>query len=437
MTTALELWDKLTRIHPQERRAVAWSFLYFFCLLCSYYIIRPIRDEMGVQGGVDQLQWLFSATFVVMLAVVPLFGWLCSRFPRKRLLPVAYYFFCLNILLFFFLLFLGIEPVWTARAFFVWVSVFNLFVVSVFWSLMVDLYSDTQSKRLFGLIAAGGSLGAVCGPLITSVLVMHLGKTHLLLISAVLLLASVFCMKKLIRWYEDQPQTQPRGQSPGFECEEPMHGGLLAGIRLVLSSPYLLGICLLILLYTTLSTFLYFQQAQIVKDAFSDSDQRTAVFAAIDLAVNGLTLAFQVFFTGRLVNRFGLSRTLALVPLLLAAGLFLLGLMPQLGLLIVVQVVRRAGNYAIMRPAREMLYVVLDRESKYKAKNFIDTAVYRGGDAVSSWVYTGLKSAGLSLSNIAFLAVPLALVWAVVAYRLGRRQGEIAQQTLGKGACHE
>ena len=424
LQSLIPLFDKLTTIRPEERRAVGWSFLYFFSLLSSYYILRPIRDEMGVQGGVDQLQWLFTATFVVMLAVVPLFGWLCARFPRKQFLPIAYYFFVTNILIFFLLLRLDVGSVAVARGFFVWVSVFNLFVVSVFWSLMVDLYNDSQSKRLFGIIAAGGSLGAICGPLITGLLVVFVGKTNLLLLSALFLLFAVVCMKQLIVWHDGQVQDS----GDDFTHEQPMQGGILEGIRLVFTSPYLLGICVLMLLFTTLSTFLYFQQAQIIRDAFSNSDQRTAVFAAIDLAVNGLTLIFQLLLTGRLVTRLGLSWSLALIPLLLALGFFLLGVAPTVAVLMMVQIARRAGNYAIMRPAREMLYVVLDRQSKYKAKNFIDTTVYRGGDAISSWLYAGMKMAGVSLANIAFIAVPLALLWAWVAYQMGRWQSRLADR---------
>ncbi len=413
-----ELLRRLVNFRPGEGAALFWAFLYFFSLLCSYYIVRPMRDEMGIAGGVDNLHWLFTGTFLAMLAVVPLFGWVSSRFERRRFLPAVYYFFIVNLLLFFVLFRSGYTHAWVARAFFIWTSVFNLFVVSVFWSFMADIFSNAQARRLFGFIAAGGTAGAICGPLLTAALALPLGPANLLPVSAGLLGLAVFCIHRLGAWRAavgERDATRP-------ENGRVIGGQVLAGVQLVLRSPYLLGICLLMLLFTTLATFLYFQQAQIVRDSFSDPAQRTTVFAAMDLAVNVLTLLIQVLLTGRLVQWLGLGWTLALIPLLLAAGFLALGLSPVLAVLVVVQVLRRAGNYAITRPSREMLYVVLGREEKYKAKNFIDTVVYRGGDALSAWAYAGLTALGLSLAAIAFVAVPLSLLWAGIAYRLGQAQ---------------
>ena len=406
-----------------EVKALLWSFGYFFCLLCSYYIVRPMREEMGIAGGVENLQWLFTGTFLAMLAAVPLFGWLTSRYPRRQFLPYVYYFFIAHILVFFILFKSDITHAYIARAFFIWASVFNLFIVSVFWSFMVDTYSSAQATRLFGFIAAGGTAGALTGPVLTAVLAIQLGPTNLLLISASFLGVAVLFVKRLIGWQRTtvaEADSISSDSPPGDE--RAMGGGILAGLRLVYRSPYLLGICLLMLLYTTLSTFLYFQQAQIIRDSFADSAQRTAVFATIDFVVNALTITIQVFLTGRLIKLLGLGWALALIPVLLGVGFFILGFAPVLGVLVVVQVLRRAGNYAITRPSREMLYTVLGREEKYKAKNFIDTGVYRGGDAVSAWAYSGLTGLGLSLSSIAFVAVPLAAMWAVVAYRLGGKR---------------
>lgn len=420
--TIHNLTQRMVNINLGEGRAVVWSFVYFFSLLSSYYILRPIRDEMGVIAGVEKLHWLFTATFFAMLFVVPLFGYVTSRLQRKQFLPYVYYFFISNILLFYLLFESGYSQVYIARIFFIWLSVFNLFVVSVFWSFMTDLFKDEQAKRLFAIIAAGGTIGAITGPLLTTLLVQSLGTAPMLLISAGLLGLSVISIYRLVAWQQAQDGVQQTRQ----RHEKPMGGAILDGIRLALSSPYLLGVCLMMLLFTLLSTFLYFQQAQIVKEAFSNSETRTAIFATIDLSVNVLTLLLQIFITSRLVKGVGLGITLALIPLLLALGFIMLGLFPTLATLITVQILRRAGNYAIMRPAREMLYVVLSREEKYKAKNFIDTVVYRGGDAVSSWVYAGFKAAGLSLSSIAWIAVPISLVWAWIAYRLGRRQTILA-----------
>ncbi|MES9989391.1 MAG: MFS transporter [Candidatus Thiodiazotropha endolucinida] len=425
----------MVNINPGEYGAVIWSFVYFFSLLSSYYIMRPIRDEMGVIAGVDKLQWLFTATFIVMLLVVPLFGYVTSHLQRKLFLPYIYYFFIVNILLFYLLFESGFSQILTARIFFVWLSVFNLFVVSVFWSFMTDLFKNEQARRLFAVIATGGTIGAITGPLLTTLLVQSIGNASMLLISAGLLGLSIISIYRLIAWQ----RTQHEINEPHRLDDKPLGGAILDGIRLALSSPYLLGICLLMLLFTLLSTFLYFQQAQIVKDAFSDSETRTSVFAAIDLSVNLLTLLLQTFVTSRLVKGVGLGITLALIPLLLAFGFLLLGFYPTLPVLIAVQVMRRAGNYAIMRPTREMLYVVLSREEKYKAKNFIDTVVYRGGDAVSSWLYAGLKSVGFTLSSIAWIAVPISLFWAWIAYRLGRRQTIMAngQHTTSAGGGYE
>mgnify|MGYP001819988524 FL=1 len=422
--------QRLVDVESGEQKAMLWAFCYFFVLLCSYYILRPMRDEMGVAGGVENLQWLFTGTFIAMLAMVPLFGWLTSRYPRATFLPMVYGFFIINLLMFYLLFSSDVADIWVARCFFIWVSVFNLFVVSVFWSFMTDIFSNRQARKLFGFIAAGGTAGALVGPALTATLVKPLGPENLMLASAVLLGCAMFCIRQLIRWriaYDDSDATI--STSTG----NPLGGSVLAGIRLVFQSPYLLGIALLMLLFTTLATFLYFQQAQIIRDTFSDPSERTAVFASIDLAVNLLTVLIQLFFTGRLVRWLGLPWTLALVPLLLALGFMALAVAPVLAVLAVVQIIRRAGNYAIMRPSREMLYVVLGQEEKYKAKNFIDTTVYRGGDAISAWIYTGLRSLGLGLSGIAWIAVPLAGLWALLAYRLGREQTRKAQrQSLNK-----
>ena len=417
-----EALRRLVDLRPRETAAAAWAFVYFFCLLCGYYIIRPIRDEMAILGGVDNLQWLFTGTLFAMLLVAPVFGWLSSRFQRQRFLPWAYGFFILNLLLFAVLLKIPALQVYTARAFFIWVSVFNLFVVSVFWSLMADIFTDEQAKRLFGFVAAGGTTGAITGPGLTALLVSHFGKANLLLLSALFLTFTIVAIRRLCRWSDKQS---------GLPAA-PVGGGALDGIKMVAASPYLAGICLLIFFYTSMSTFLYFQQAQIFAEQLDDSALRIRVFSLMEIAVNTLTLLIQFFFTGRIVKRFGIALTLTIIPLLLVAGFAVLGFAAGVGAglaaIIVVQVLRRSGNYAIMRPAREMLFVVLGKEAKYKAKNFIDTAVYRTGDAFSAWVYAGLKGLGLGLNHIAFIAVPIAALWAGLSYRLGRRQQRLAAE---------
>ncbi len=423
---------QIVAVEPGEMRALVWAFIYFFALLCSYYIIRPMRDEMGIAGGVDQLQWMFTGTFLVMLAAVPLFGWLAKKYPTSRFLPYVYYFFIADLILFFALFKSDLTHAYVARAFFIWASVFNLFIVSVFWSFMADVFSNEQARRLFGVIAAGGSAGALTGPAITAALVRALGPSNLLLFSVAFLALAVWCIHQIIAWKKtagkyDGPEHQDSPAENEAAREQAIGGTIFAGIRLVFSSSYLTGICFLILLYTTLATFLYFQQAQIVRDTFEDPASRTALFAVMDFSVNFLTIVTQLLLTSRIVRKWGLNWALALIPILLGFGFLLLGMVPALSILIVVQVLRRAGNYAVMRPAREMLYVVLGKEEKYKAKNFIDTVVYRGGDAVSAWAYAGLKAIGISLAGIALAAVPLAGIWAWLSYRLGKRQTLLAE----------
>jgi AAA family ATP:ADP antiporter len=407
---AVAWFCRAVNVRPHELRALLYSFVYFFCLLCSYYVLRPVRDEMGIQGGLDNLQWLFTATFVAMLCAAPLFGWASSRYARARLLPVVYGFFILNIFLFLFLYHTEMVSSGSlARAFFVWVSVFNLFVVSVFWSFMVDVFDSEQARRLFGFIAAGGSAGAITGPALTTALVGVLGPVNLLLISALFLAVALFCVYRLRHW----ASVRNRGAAGA------LGGGLFDGMTRVFRSPYLLGICVYILLFTATSTFLYFLQANIVSEAFTDSAERTRVFAMMDLATNGLTVSLQLFVTGRLATRLGLPLLLALVPAIVLAGFLLLTISPVLIAIALVQVLRRAGNYAIARPGREMCFSVLAREDKYKSKNFIDTVVYRGGDAVSGWIYAGMAALGFASAGIAIAGAAVAAVWLAAGWKLG------------------
>jgi len=426
MSPHSKILERIVKVKKNEVRALLWSFTYFFCLMCSYYILRPVRDEMGIQGGVENLQWVFTGTFVAMLLAVPLFGAAVARFPRQRLIPSVFYFFILNLLAFFLLFKSGIATEWVARAFFIWLSVFNLFVISVFWSLMADLFSNEQAKRLFGFIAAGGSAGAVAGPFLTAVLSSTLGPVNLLPFSILLLLAAVLCIYRLSHWQSGMISAEPvvvYGEPERAQIKDTrIGGGVLAGAVRVFRSPYLLGICLFVVLYTALSTFLYFEQAHIIEGTFNDSGRRTALFASMDLAVNSLSIFGQIFITGRLVSNLGLPLTLMLIPALVAVGFIVLGLLPTLTVLVVFQVVRRAGEYAISRPAREMLFTVVPREDKYKSKNFIDTVIYRGGDAASGWAFAGLTGLGLSLSAIAFIAVPIAGMWMITGLLLGKKQ---------------
>lgn len=408
---------RLVRVRAGEGAAAAWSFAYFFCLLASYYLLRPVREEMGIAGGVERLPWLFTGTFVVMAAAVPAFGALAARYPRRTLLPVVYGFFILSLLALYALLAGAGAPAWAPGAFFIWLSVFNLFVVSVFWSFMADVWSEEQARRLFGLIAAGGSAGALVGPALAAALAPRLGPAHLLPLAAAILAGALVCIARLRRWAGRAAPAGRRGDD-----EAALGGGALAGVTGVLRSPYLLGVCLFVLLSTTLATFVYFQQAHIVRAGVGDPGRRTALFAAMDLAVNALTLGAQGLLTGRVVAALGLPRTLALLPVLTLVGFGALGLVPVLAVLAAFQVSRRALQYGVTRPAREMLFTVVSREDRYKAKSFIDTVVYRGGDAVSGWAFAGLTALGLGVAGTAAVALPLTVAWILVALYLGRRQ---------------
>jgi AAA family ATP:ADP antiporter len=366
---------------------------------------------MGIAGGVDKLHWVFTATFLAMLAAVPLFGWATSRFPRRRLLPAVYLFFIANLLLFFAAFQFDGARVWTARAFFVWLSVFNLFVVSVFWSFMVDLFDHEQGRRLFGFIAAGGSAGAIVGPALTALLAVPLGPVNLLPISAVLLFAAVVCIQLLSR--QAATPARPTGEAA-------LGGSVWAGLTALVRSPYLAGIALFVIGLTVVATFVYFEQAHLVRRHFTDPGERTAFFAGIDLAVNVIAVTTQAFFTGRLMRWLGLTAVLALLPFANVVGLALLGALPLLGVLAGFQVLRRAGEYALTRPAREVLFTVADRSAKYKVKNVIDTLVYRGGDAIGGWLFASLISLGLGLSALAYIGAAVAVAWFVLALWLGR-----------------
>ncbi|HEY3303624.1 MAG TPA: MFS transporter [Candidatus Binatia bacterium] len=420
-SAADRLLRRLIDVRPEETRALAWSWLYIFSILCSYYVIRPIRDEMGVAGGVENLPWLFTGTLVGMIAVNPPFAALVRKLTRARFISVAYRFFLANLLLFFFLLQVATPElnIWIGRVFFIWTSVFNLFVVSIFWALMVDVFTSEQGKRLFGFIAAGATLGGIVGSSLTAGLAEQVGPVYLLLVSAGLLEIAVFSVRRLSR------HSEALRSSPSVESgEAPVGGNILSGVTHALRSPYLLNISVYMLLYAITSTFLYFEQAAVVGQSFADRVTRTAFFAKIDLAVNVLTLGTQFFFTERIIRALGTALTLTLLPGLSAVGFAALGVAPTVAIVVAFQVLRRAGNFAVARPAREVLFTVVPREDKYKAKSFIDTVVYRSGDQLGAWSY-GLLSF-LGLTGIALVAVPLSVAWLLNGFWLGRRQEAMA-----------
>ena len=414
--------ERATAVRELEAPAALWSFGYFFCLLSSYYVLRPVRDEMGAAGGVERLPWLFTATFLAMLAAVPVFGALAARYPRRTLVPAVYVFFIACILALFVLLRGAGASGWGAAVFFVWLSVFNLFAVSVFWSFMADIWREEEARRLFGFIAAGGSAGAIVGPALTAVLAPSLGPVNLLPLAATILGGALVCVARL----------RLRAPAAVRAQDEAIIGGrALGGLLGVARSPYMLGICVFVLLGTMLATFVYFQQAQILRAAYADPGQRTAVFAMMDLGVNVLTIGAQLFATGRLVTRLGLARVLSFLPALSLAGFAALAALPLAGVVVIFQVLRRAAQYGVTGPAREMLFTVVTREEKYTAKNVIDTVVSRGGDALSGWAFAGLTALGLGLGGISLVALPLAAAWIAVAVTLARRQDALRSRQAG------
>ena len=417
---------RLVAVQPGEARALVWSFAYFFFLLAGYYVLRPLRDEMGVAGGVRNLQWLFTATFFVMLAAVPLFGAVVARLPRRRFIPLVYHFFVANIAIFWLLLTLDVGKLYVARVFFVWISVFNLFAVSVFWSFMADLFAAEQGKRLFGFIAAGGSLGALAGPAMTVGLAAPIGPVNLLIVAALLLEGAVLCAHRLEGAASHARGPVAAAPSARNSADRQESGGLggswLAGIAMGLRTPYLAGIASWVALLSIAGTFLYFQQANIVAAASDDPAVRTRIFAAIDLAAGILTVAVQFFATGRLMVRYGVGLAAGFLPLVFGAGFAVLAVAPVLAAVIAFQAIQRTANFAISNPAREVLFTVAGREEKYKAKNVIDVVVFRGADAVGGWLFASMRAAGLELSVISLAVVPVAALWFALALALGRAQ---------------
>lgn len=411
----LSIW-RWVKVEAGERVPLLWSFVYFFCLLCGYYMLRPVRDEMAIEGGVQHLPWMMTGTFLTLLLATPLFGFLSARLPRARLLLSVYAFFIGHLLLFFAAMTAQWHPEWIARAFFVWLSVFNLFVVSVFWSFMADVFSPAQGVRLFGVIAAGGSTGAIAGPVLTTGVTYLFPVPSLMLVSAGWLAICGICIYRLDRWAAAH---SAHGNATG---EVPLGGSMWAGIRAVAASPYLLGICAYLFLLTMSATALYMEQAALVGREIPSPETRTRLFAGLDFIVNVLTFVMQVWVTNRLVVRFGLGAALLVLPLVTAAGFAAIVVSPLLPVFLTLTVARRVGEYAIAKPAREVLFTVLNREDKYKAKNFIDTAVSRGGDASTGWLVSGVKALGATTGIMAGALVPLMLVWGWIGWRLGREE---------------
>jgi ATP:ADP antiporter, AAA family len=391
-----------------------WAFAYFFMLLAGYYVLRPLRDQMGIAGGVKALPWMFIATFASLILIQPIYGALVKKLTRRWFIAIVYQFFVVNLVIFWLLLTFNVSTIIVARAFFVWVSVFNFFAVAVFWSFMADIFTSEQGKRLFGFIGAGGTAGGLLGPLITIGFSVRLGPTNLLLVAIVFLELLVFCVYRL-----ESCVTLGPGQHRGAGR---IGGSIFSGFAALVRSRYLLGVAVWVSLLSFGGTILYLEQANIVAATVHGAGAQTRIFASIDLTVGLLTLATQVFATGQLLKRFGTGVTAGALPAVYIIGFAVLALVPSLAVVFVFQVAQRSMNFAIANPARQVFFTVVARDEKYKAKNMIDVVVLRGSDALYAPVFDLLQTLGLKIGGIALCALPVAIAWFALSMRLGRSQ---------------
>ena len=420
-TFFLNLRNRLVDVRPNEVRALWLGFAFHFLILTGYYITKPIRDSIGA-SSMEALPWMFTATLLAMLVANAAFAAAVARMSRRKFIPLAYGFFILVFGLFFIVMRSRpvADQIWIGRGFFVWVSVFNLFNTAVFWAFMTDLFTVEQGKRLYGFIAVGGTLGAILGAYLTKHYVREIGPANLLIIAAAMFAIAGF----LVRFFppgfneEDKPEAKP---------EAPIGGSVWSGITHICRSPYLMGLAATILLYTTTSTWAYFQQSTLAGGILKTPNDRTAFLANLEIWVNSITVLIQIFLTGRLLKWFGVGFTLISLPFLSMIGFAAMGAAASLAVLAVFQVARRAAAYALMRPSREILFTVLKREDKYKVKSVTDTLGYRTGDQLGAWSYHGLQGVGLNLNAISWIAVPVTAAWCVLSLWLARKQAVLAR----------
>ncbi len=415
--------QRFAQIRREEVAPVLLSALAFFFILTALMVLRPAREALGMQKGIEAIRWLFVGTAIVTLAVNPVFGLLVSRFRRIVFINSTYLFFAASLLVFYALLVMAPATIGetSGMVFFVWFSVFNLFVTMVFWGLMADRFSLEQSKRLVGVIAVGGSLGAIAGPWLASQLARPLGTAALLLVAAALLGLAVLSVRAVTK-------LQPEVETKSVDDHAIIGGSAWDGLRAVIRSPYLLGISVYVLTLTVFATFIYFTRVQMVAALGEELDMRTTIFARIDLYTQITTLILQALVVGKLMKRVGVSVTLALLPITAAVGFIGLAFMASLATIVIFQAVFAAVQRAIVRPARETLFTVVSRADKYKSKAFTDTFVYRGGDVLGAQVEGALGRLGAGLAALISVALPLAVVWAVLGIWLGRRQKREAEQ---------
>jgi AAA family ATP:ADP antiporter len=416
--SASRLLARVARVEPEETPAVITAFLLFFCVLGGYFAVRPVRETVGTILGAERVADLFIVTWVASIAIVPIYGALCARFKRSAFLPWIYAFVAVALVACSMTLRNAeVGSVAMSRFFFVFISVLNLFVVSVFWSFLLELFNPGQTRRLFGVIAAGGTAGALLGPFVTSLVVGRIGNSGILLMGASMFGLAIVMQRVLLNIGERRRWSEAESAVP---LDRPMGGNPFAGFSLLFKSQYLLGIALFVVLLASVNTLLYFEQLRVVSATFTDSAQRTVVFSRLDYTVQSLTIISQLILTGRLASRFGVIVLLTAVPLAMVGGFLALAATGTFGVLAVVMVMRRVGEYAFVRPGREMLFSRVDTETKYKAKNLIDVPVYRGGDALSAQVDKAINASGLGAGAVAVLGACLALVWAFNGFLVGR-----------------
>lgn len=418
---------------PHERKAALLSFACNFVLLASYYILRPLRDTMGTVFGVNDLQNLFTGTFILIFLCAPLFSWMAAHLKLERLLPGVFWFLSANLLLFYFLFHLAPDNRWVAGAFFCWFSAINLIVISVFWTLMADIYSSDQATRLYALIAAGGSLGAIMGPIIIRFLVRPLGVDGLLLVAMAGFLLVVFLVHRLMR---EKQRLLGEGQSgQDTTLDHTLPGDPLRGFQLLLKSGYLMGQAVFMLLMTWVATILYFIQADFIAGAYSAVEQRAIAFADVDLFVNVGAVLILVLGLGRMMNRFGVTACLVLTPALMAGAFAALLAAPTLFMVQAARALQRITQYGVARPAREVLFTVINQQQKYKAKNVSDTVVYRFGDLTAAWLQAGMKAGGVGFAGVMAAGVAVSAAWGFVAFGLGRRYRALGGARAGAPAA--
>ena len=421
------LLTRIAPIEPREVPAVVAAFCLFFCLFAGYFAVRPVRETMGTILGKSRVADLFLVTWIVSLAIIPIYGVLVAKFRRSLFLPWIYGGIAIALAIVGLVLRTDEKSVFTAQFFYVFISVLNLFIVSVFWSFLLELFSSGQAKRLFGIIAAGGTTGALVGPLLTDVLVKHIGNSGVLFFGAFMFLLTIGFQRTLIAiWKKDDTSDAVRADGTTSAAgrvrgDRPIGGNPFAGFVKVLTSPYLLAIALFVFLLASVTTFLYFEQLRLVEQLFSDPADRTRVFARLDWIVQSLTVVCQIFLTGRIAGRLGLTVLLVIVPVAMVFGFVVLAATGTFAVLATVFVARRVGEYAFVRPAREMLFSKLDNETKYKAKNVIDVPVYRGADAFSAQMQKVIEHAGLTPASAALIGAGVAGAWAINAFYLGRK----------------